>query len=196
MMHRNLVSRVFALAIVCLCLFTLPLGAEPQGGGLPQSYLLPADIAVKLEKLPVTQSGYRITVKGELECLIGKPTQVELWLGSTPNLSHEEPPRSFEVLSQGQKRDFLFSLKGHPQGETTLRTRIWLWVKYVPDYDALIRNILQNKKQYSDKFLRAQLLTVLKEGRKIQRPVHTGVSIYPEEEESLARVLNDRNLGN
>lgn len=194
MHHPNPFHRYLPL-FVFMSILVLPAFGEGGFSSIPpQSYPVPSDITLKLEKVAVPENGFLYTVKGQLECLIGKPREVHVWVGCTPDLSHQELPRVFNTLFQGQKREVMVSLKPGETASPAGETRIWLWIKYLPDYDALIHTVLQEKPRYPDKHLRATLLAALEKARKTAQTVQTGVSIFPREEESLDRILQDHGL--
>lgn len=153
-------------------------------------YPVPQDLKLRMERQKSKGGDFLYIYRGVAEFLIGKPTDAEFFFESTPDLSVETKPVQFRKIPEGKKMEYLIPVrKGFgkaPFGKTWVRMR----VKYLPDYEAMLKKITSEKEKYPALGLYTRLLREIRALKVRKKPVNTGISVFPREDDVLQRILD------
>lgn len=127
-------------------------------------YTCPPNLALELVALPSHDSGV-LRLCASVESLVGTPKQLDLFFESSADLAVSPEKEQLNALEQGQKKEFILSVKPTGKAADLGGTWVRLRVVYLPSYPD-VAAIIANEKDFPDRAERQRLLKRILDNQK------------------------------
>lgn len=136
-------------------------------------YMSPESIFLRFEPVRDAEIKETILMRAEINTLVGNPTDFIINFYASADIEVETDKITFERLAKGDPKVFFVKLKQGSGKSDDRFTWVKMRVEFHPDHDALIKAVMENKKEYSHHGLRDRLISILfSEKEKSQKMIH------------------------
>lgn len=124
-------------------------------------YRAPESVSLKIEPVSDARVEETILMRAEVKALTGNPTDFVISFFASPDIEVEALKITLERLAQGDSKEVFIKLKKSSEKSDDKFSWVKMKVEFLPDFDALIKAVKENEKEYSHPGLRDSLIRIL-----------------------------------